>query len=66
MKETQTPTIIVAEPHSAERVYGVLTLAFADDPANRWLFSEAEQYLRHFPAFAVLWEALHFICEQHL
>ena len=52
MKENQTPAIIVAEPHSAERVYGVLTLAFADDPANRWLFSEAEQYLRHFPAFA--------------
>lgn len=44
--------VIVAEPRYAERVYGALTLAFAADPANRWMYPEPAQYLRHFPAFA--------------
>jgi ribosomal protein S18 acetylase RimI-like enzyme len=41
-----------AEPHKAERVYGALTLAFAADPASRWLFAEADSFLRNFPKFA--------------
>lgn len=45
-------TIMVAEPHCAERVYDALTLAFVNDPANRWMFPEPARYLRHFPAFA--------------
>jgi GNAT superfamily N-acetyltransferase len=47
-----SPTIIAAESRYAERIFGVLTVAFAADPAARWLFPEAEQFLRHFPAFA--------------
>jgi GNAT superfamily N-acetyltransferase len=50
----QTPdhSIITARPEHAERVYAVLTLAFAADPPNRWLFPEPAQYLRYFPVFA--------------
>jgi GNAT superfamily N-acetyltransferase len=36
----------------AERVFAVLTLAFAADPANRWMYPEPAQYLRHFHSFA--------------
>jgi GNAT superfamily N-acetyltransferase len=43
--------IVAVGPEQAERVFGVITLAFAADPASRWLFPEAEAYLRHFPAF---------------
>ena len=46
------PVIVAAEPHDADRVFGVLTLAFATDPPNRWMYPEPAQYLRHFPAFA--------------
>jgi ribosomal protein S18 acetylase RimI-like enzyme len=46
------PVIVAAEPHDADRVFGVLTLAFAADPPNRWMYPEPAQYLRHFPAFA--------------
>jgi GNAT superfamily N-acetyltransferase len=44
--------VVPAEPRQAERVFGALTLAFAADPANRWLFPESDRYLRHFPVFA--------------
>lgn len=49
--EEDTPTVIAAEPQCAERVFAVLTLAFAADPANRWMYPDAAQYLRHFQAF---------------
>jgi ribosomal protein S18 acetylase RimI-like enzyme len=34
------------------RVIDALTLAFAADPANRWLWPDARMYLLHFPKFA--------------
>lgn len=34
------------------RAIAALTMAFANDPAVRWLFPDARQYLRHFPNFA--------------
>ena len=34
------------------RAIAALTAAFIADPAVRWLFPEARQYLRHFPNFA--------------
>jgi GNAT superfamily N-acetyltransferase len=47
------PTAVLpAEAHDGERVFATLTLAFATDPANRWLLPEAESYLRFFPMFA--------------
>lgn len=47
-----TTAVLAAEPGHADRVLGVLTLAFAADPPTRWLFPESDEYLRHFPIFA--------------
>jgi ribosomal protein S18 acetylase RimI-like enzyme len=47
-----TTDVLPAEPGHADRVLGVLTLAFATDPPTRWLFPEPDAYLRHFPTFA--------------
>jgi len=50
--EAVKPDVIIhADPQKAERIIGAITLAFAADPANRWLFPEPDRYLRHFPAF---------------
>ena len=53
--ETETAgslAVFDAEPNRAEQVFGALTLAFAADPASRWLFAEADSFLRNFPKFA--------------
>jgi GNAT superfamily N-acetyltransferase len=50
--EDAKPTVIAAEVQCAERVFAVLTLAFAADPANRWMYPDAAQYLRDFHLFA--------------
>jgi GNAT superfamily N-acetyltransferase len=34
-----------------ERAIATLVSAFVADPAERWLYPDAEQYLTHFPAF---------------
>ena len=47
------PTVAAVTPTNAQRVLHTLTLAFADDPASRWLYPEEVQYLRHFPTFAM-------------
>jgi GNAT superfamily N-acetyltransferase len=44
--------VIVAEPQDTETIFGILTLAFATDPPNRWMYPDPAQYLRHFPEFA--------------
>ena len=48
----------MAEPEFAvvgrgEQDRAILTLvsAFQDDPVERWLYPDAAQYRRHFPAF---------------
>jgi ribosomal protein S18 acetylase RimI-like enzyme len=46
------PSVGRADPRHAERVFSVLTLAFAADPPNRWMYPEPALYLRHFPVFA--------------
>src|SRR5690606_31915142 len=33
------------------RLVAALTTAFAADPAARWFFPDAQQYLQHFPEF---------------
>ncbi len=35
-----------------DRAIALLTLAFAIDPANRWAWPDAHQYLTIFPSFA--------------
>jgi ribosomal protein S18 acetylase RimI-like enzyme len=38
-------------PDERTRAYAPLVLAFATDPAERWLYPDAQQYLTHFPRF---------------
>jgi ribosomal protein S18 acetylase RimI-like enzyme len=40
------------ETANEARAMAALTVAFANDPAVRWLYPEARQYVRHFPDFA--------------
>lgn len=49
MSEVEVRTAASAE---REKVIGILMLAFAADPATRWLFPGADDYLEHFPRFA--------------
>ncbi|MBL8836387.1 MAG: GNAT family N-acetyltransferase [Alphaproteobacteria bacterium] len=44
--------VVVADAADADRVFDVLTLAFAADPPNRWMYPDAAAYIRHFPSFA--------------
>jgi GNAT superfamily N-acetyltransferase len=37
--------------HESARAYASLVLAFVTDPAIRWLYPDAQQYLTHFPRF---------------
>jgi GNAT superfamily N-acetyltransferase len=38
-------------PDDSARAYATLSLAFVTDPAERWLYPDAHQYLTHFPRF---------------
>jgi len=40
------------EPDEHTRAVAVQTMAFGRDPVMRWMYPEAEAYLRHFPDFA--------------
>src|SRR5262245_13841088 len=50
--EIGTPTVQMAQQDDTQRVLDTLTLAFAADPAARWMYPEPQQYLQFFPAFA--------------
>lgn len=52
LAEIVTPSLVVATPERARDVFDTLTLAFAADPAARWMYPGASEYLRHFPAVA--------------
>jgi GNAT superfamily N-acetyltransferase len=41
----------VVGPAEQSRAIRTLVSAFEDDPVERWLYPEEEQYRRHFPAF---------------
>ena len=52
--ETTAPSaVIVPQQDDAQRLLDTLTLAFAADPPNRWMYPQPWQYLRHFPSFAL-------------
>jgi len=50
--ETGAPTVKSAQRDDTQRVLDTLTLAFAADPAVRWMYPDVQQYLQYFPAFA--------------
>ena len=41
----------IAKQTEREKAIQLLTLAFAADPAIRWLYPDADGYLEHFPSF---------------
>jgi GNAT superfamily N-acetyltransferase len=45
------PRIRVLSEADEARAYATLTLAFAADPCERWLYPGGQQYLTHFPEF---------------
>jgi GNAT superfamily N-acetyltransferase len=51
MDLTTTPAVTKTSSVEIERAVAVMTLAFTADPLMRWLFPDASQYLRYFPAF---------------
>jgi GNAT superfamily N-acetyltransferase len=50
--ETCAPTVQSAHKDDSQQVLDTLTLAFAADPAVRWMYPDPQQYLQYFPAFA--------------
>jgi GNAT superfamily N-acetyltransferase len=46
------PSLQTATAADANRCLATLTLAFAGDPASRWVWPEPQQYLAAFPRFA--------------
>ena len=51
-REIAPPAIVPAHAAQADGLFGALTVAFAADPAARWMFPDPQQYLRWFPPFA--------------
>ena len=51
--------ISLAPAHMSDQanVIGTLVSAFIDDPVERWLWPEAQQYLTHFPRFVAAFGA---------
>ena len=45
------PRVYTARASDRVRLADVLTLAFADDPAARWLYPDADRYRNEFPDF---------------
>jgi len=45
----KTSTVHVAATRDEDRVVGVITVAFAADPAMRWLYPDVSKYLSGFP-----------------
>lgn len=44
------PVFSIYGPHAAAAI-GVITLAFSTDPVARWMYPDANEYLRYFPEF---------------
>ena len=47
---SELPFSVVPKSEQA-RALATLVLAFADDPVERWLYPQSQQYLRYFPEF---------------
>jgi GNAT superfamily N-acetyltransferase len=51
-RDDAPPTVRTADPADRARALAVLTLGFAADPFNRWLFPDGQCYLEAFPSMA--------------
>jgi ribosomal protein S18 acetylase RimI-like enzyme len=45
------PAIVTATLDDEKRCIEIITRAFADDPAARWMYPDRNQFLRYFPQF---------------
>jgi ribosomal protein S18 acetylase RimI-like enzyme len=45
------PSFSPVRANEQARAFATLVSAFTDDPVERWLYPDAQQYLRHFPEF---------------
>jgi GNAT superfamily N-acetyltransferase len=45
------PSFLPVRDHEQARALATLVSAFTDDPVERWLYPELQQYLIHFPVF---------------
>jgi len=52
LKTSPMNAIQTATPADEARLIDTLTLAFSADPATRWSWPNAQDYLSHFPRFA--------------
>jgi len=48
----RTISVAAIGRHEENRAVSTLTLAFADDPAVRWMYPDDGEYQEHFPVFA--------------
>jgi ribosomal protein S18 acetylase RimI-like enzyme len=46
-----TPEVKAATKADADQCIGIIVLAFADDPAARWLYPDPSRFLTYFPRF---------------
>jgi ribosomal protein S18 acetylase RimI-like enzyme len=60
--DSTRPRIWPAREGDSERLFDALTLAFAADPAVRWLFPDPLQYLCDFPRFALAFGSAAIAC----
>ena len=50
--ESMSPVAIrTANREDEQRIVSTIVMAFASDPAARWAYPQADQYLTHFPSF---------------
>jgi GNAT superfamily N-acetyltransferase len=49
------PSISAVTRSNEDAVISLMTLAFSDDPATRWMFPDPRQYLTHYPTFVRLY-----------
>jgi GNAT superfamily N-acetyltransferase len=51
LRNVSDPSVSLVPESDRKRAIATVVSAFADDPVERWLFPESEQYQRHFPEF---------------
>lgn len=50
-RRTRPLTVRSAAASEEQQIVSILVIAFSSDPAARWMYPDAEEYLLHFPAF---------------
>ena len=48
-------SILTVTHSDEEAVISLMTLAFSDDPATRWMYPEPRQFLAYYPTFVRLY-----------